>query len=200
MTERVLWWGATAVIVGLGVTGIVHVSGTSREEFELPVSLLTTLVCGAIALGALALTARPRPLSWLGAALLLWTIASYALLQFAIWHSGFAERHERLVATVSVLALASALLATLAAQVRDAPVAVRSLALAAATAIAAAAGYGISLIFTSYPGSGETRTIEILSILAIVGFFATPFVQRALRRPPQRPRPSAKPVTPSPAP
>ena len=198
MTERVLWWGATAAIVGLGVTAIVHVWGTSNEEFELPVSLLTTLVCGGIALGGLALTARPRPLNWFGAALLLWAIGSYALLQVAIWDSHFAERHERLVATVSVLAVAAALLATLAAQVREARVVVRSLGLAAATAIAVAAGYGISLIFSGYPSSGETRTIEILSILAFVGFFATPFVQRALSDRAQRP--PAEPPRPSPAP
>lgn len=182
-----------AAIVGLGITAIVHVSGTSGEDFELPVSLIASLICGAIALGGLALTARAWPLNWLGALLLLWTVGSYVVLELSFWDYHFAERHERLVGTVGVLAFAAALVATLAAQIMHASQAARLLAFATVAAIAAAAGYGISLIFGGEASTGEARALEILSVLAFVGFFATPFVQRALRRPSQRP--AAEPVT-----
>jgi uncharacterized membrane protein len=197
MRERELWWAIALAIAGLGIAAVVQIFSADDIGFELPASLLTSLGCGAVALGGLALLGRRKPLPWLGIGFLLWAVASYVLLQISVWDSGFGERHERLLATVAVLVLAAALLATLGAQVREAAQPLRLMTAATATVITVAAGYGIALILANEaPSKSEGRALELFTTLALVGYFATPVVQRALRR---SQRPPAETATPSPA-
>jgi hypothetical protein len=198
MGRQRLWWGAVFAIAGLGIAAIVHVSGAPGDDFQLGIALLTSLLCGAIGLGGLALLRRPQPLAWLGWLLLAWTVVSYTLLELAVWDERFAEHHGRLLGVVLALALAAALIAPLAAQIRDASPALRLITIATLTAIATTAGYSIALVLDfDEPSRGEVRAFEVLWTISLVGFFATPFAQRALERVPQRP-PAG--TTPSPSP
>jgi hypothetical protein len=190
--------GAVFAIAGLGITAIVHITGNSVDDFQLGISLLTSFLCGAIALGGLTLVTRPRPIAWLGWLLLAWAVVSYTLLEVSIWSERFAEKHGRLLGVVLALALAAALIAPLAAQVRDASPPLRLITIATLTAIATTAGYSIALVLDfDEPSHGEIRAFEVLWTISLVGFFATPFAQRALRPEPQRPPAE---VTPSPSP
>jgi hypothetical protein len=175
------------VIAGLGVAAIVNVGTASDDDVQLAVSLVASLACGAAALGGLALTGRPHPAPWLGWLLLLWAAASYALLEYATWNNDFAFRHQTLFEDVAVLTLAVALVAALLAQARATRLPTQVLVVATVVAIAVATGYALSLNGATDTAERQVRALEVLWTLALVGFFATPFAQRALEPEPERP-------------
>jgi hypothetical protein len=61
------------------------------------------------------------------------------------------------------------------------------LVVATVVAIAVATGYALSLNGATDTAERQVRALEVLWTLALVGFFATPFAQRALEPEPERP-------------
>jgi FtsH-binding integral membrane protein len=187
-TERVqartIWWFVAVAIAGAGIAGIVKIYSQSGIGYTVPLTLLATVVCGAVGLAGLALLDRGL-LQILGLALLLTAVVTYVLLELGTWDDGFAERHPRVVATTAILAIFSAFIGTLATMIRAAPQPLRLVTLAAQTVIAATATYSISLVWTISEQRGPSRTegraLELLVILSLVGYLTAPVIQRALQ-------------------
>jgi hypothetical protein len=187
---RPIWSFVAFAIAGAGIAGIVKIYSQSGIGYTVPLTLFTTVVCGAVGLAGLALLDRGL-LQFLGLALLLTAVVTYVLLELGTWDEGFAERHDRVVGTAAVVAIFAAFIGTLAAMIRAAPRPLRIVTEAAQTVIVATAAYAISLVWTiseeTGPSRTEGRTRELLVIVSLVGYLATPVIQRALRPVPEPP-------------
>jgi hypothetical protein len=187
---RVIWWFVAFAIAGAAIAGIVKIYSQSGIGYTVPLTLFTTVVCGAVGLAGLALLDRGL-LRFLGLALLLTAVVTYILLELGTWDEGFAERHDRVVGTAAVVALFSAFIGTLAAMMHAAPQPLRLVTLAAQTAIVATGAYSLWLVWTISeergPSRTEGRTLELLVIVSLAGYLAAPVIQRALRPAPAPP-------------
>src|SRR5262249_38719410 len=110
---------------------------------------------------------------------------TFALFEVSIWHESFVEEHGRIVVTAAIAVLSGALVGTLALMIRHSAASLRLVTSSAFVLILAATAYGIVLVWTRPNSNGEVRAEEVLTILALVGYFSAPVVQRALRATPE---------------
>jgi hypothetical protein len=182
--ERTIWIVVAAVIAVLGLLALAKVGGFGEYEElndpeRLSLSLVFSWICGAPLLSALALF-RQRRLLPLAIVLMLSTAVTYTLLEIGVWDESFALHHQKLLESTGVIALALALLGPLFALTRLRDLGILVLALVTAGLIIVAAVYGLILIGRRHAGHSSLTSVEILTVLAVTGFFLTPVIERAL--------------------
>jgi hypothetical protein len=181
--ERGLWIVVATAIAVLGVLGLTQASGYEAEGFFIPFKLINSLVaafvCGAALLSGLALVRRERLLP-IAAAFLLSTPITYTLLLVGIWDESFAEHHLKLLESVSVIALALALLGPLFALTRARDPATLVLMSITVVLICVSAIFGLVLIGRQRASDAAVADLEIITTLAVTGFFLTPVIKRAI--------------------
>lgn len=199
MGERLFWTAVAFVIAALGVLGLTQVSGFDYDEgggdlFRLTYSLVAAILCGGPLLSGLALVRRRRLLP-LAAALVVSTPVTYTLLEIGIWDESFGERHDKLEESVVIVALALALIGALFALTRLPDRASLALTLATTALIAASAILGLVLVGQQDASDASLTAVEVLTVLAVTGFFLSPVVERAIGAGPGRgPAPPPTPV------
>jgi hypothetical protein len=201
MAERIFWTAVAFVIAAVGVLGLTQAGGFDYEEggedvFRLLYSLVAAILCGGPLLSGLALV-RQRRLRRLAAALVVSTPVTYTLLEIGIWDGSFGERHDKLEESVVIVALALALIGALFAMTRFLDRASVALTLATTALIGAAAILGLVLIGQQDASDASLTAVEVLTVLAVTGFFLSPVVERAIGAGPGRgpapPLPSSEP-------
>jgi hypothetical protein len=146
-------------------------------------SLAAVFLCGGAAVGALHLLERPG-LRVLGALVLTAAVVDFVLLELGIWKGvifdGESSNYLKLIPTGFAWAIAILILATLPLIASS-----RSLLLTAVPAVGACALVGATvatvMVWRELDSTGWLKTLAVLAIAALAGYFLTPLAERIIR-------------------
>jgi hypothetical protein len=189
--QRFFWLGAATLLGVAALTSIAAILGGDfgKTDRQIVGTSFSLLFGGSSGLLGIALSER-RQLKWLGQLAAVAASIETVLILVAIWNGFDSDKLAHLAGTAVVLLLAQLLLTGQALIQKGSSPLLLSL-----TGVAVAVASAITISTFWDEGAGDTRgkALAVFWILAIVGFLATPIVNRLSR---QAPLESARQVTP----
>lgn len=181
--RRAFWLGAGVLVVAGAIVALAAVvQGRFGEtDGEILATLLVLLLCGSVALAALALVERGHALPVAYICLVGAPVAAFLLLGSVwTWQDEQSSRWGAPAFTAFLLTLAALLVTTLRLLLTE-PRLVRTLWPAVVVAAPAAAGIAAGLAVTNGGHDTLGRTAGALAILAGAGYLLGPILQRVMR-------------------
>ena len=191
--RRLFWIGAATLLGAAALTAIVAILGGSFSETDAKIvgTSFSLLVGGASGLLGVALGGRLRQPS-LGKLAAVAVSTETLLILVAIWNGFSSAALAHWAGTAIVLLLAQLLLTGQALILKGSSSLLLSLT---GAAVAIASAITISALWSENAGDTRGKAIAVFWILAIVGFLATPIVNRLSQQAPledaRQDRPSA---------
>ena len=177
--RRLLWSGVGASLAALAVTAIVAVvAGSFGDTFRRTIGTVVILfACGSTALAGSELVHRRqlRPVGW---AALLVAPACAVTLVIADWKHDISTTYAKGLLSAAVVLFAALAVSTLRLVVDLETPATLVLFTGVALCAAALVGLGVPLIWIAHAPDAAVKALLVLMVLVLLGYAATPVVQR----------------------
>lgn len=183
MSRRLLWLSVAVALAALAVTAIVAVvAGSYGDTFWRTIGTVIMLfVGGATTLAGIELAHRRQllPLGWVAVVV---APACTVTLLIADWKHDVSTTYGRGLVTAGVILLATLAVTTLRLVVDLQTPATFVLFTGVALCSAALVALGVPLIWMDDAPDGAVKAVLVLVVLVVLGYAATPVVQRATHR------------------
>jgi hypothetical protein len=181
--RRLLWAGVSASLAALAVTAIVAVvAGSFGGDFWRTIGTVVILfTCGATALAGNELVHRRQlhPLGWIVLAI---APSCAVTLLVGDWTRDVSNTFAKGILTAVLVVLAALIVATLRLVVDLTTPATLVLFSGVVLCAVLMVGLGVPLIWIAHVPDAALKTLLVLIVLVLIGYAATPVVQRLTHR------------------